>query len=162
MSRQFSHEHAGAGVHEHGPGETHSHMRESFEAHGHFHEEDLEALMAQDMSIDEADISGINPGWMVLNSVGIDIGSSTSHLTFSRLYLERRGLEMSSRFVTVRRDVLYRSPILLTSYVDIETIDVDRLSAFVEESYDLAGLDPSQIHTGAVICTGEAVKKKNS
>src|SRR5207247_4598973 len=99
---------------------------------------------------------------MVLNSVGIDIGSSTSHLTFSKLFLGRRGLEMSSRFVTVRRDVLYRSPILLTSYVDIETIDVERLSAFVRESYELAGIEPSQIHTGAVICTGEAVKKKNS
>ena len=148
--------------HQYGPAETHSHARESFEAHGHFHEEDFEALMAEDTTIDAISTAAPNPGWMVLNSVGIDIGSSTSHLTFSRLYLERQGMEMSSRFVTVRRDVLYRSPILLTPYVDIETIDVERLSAFVHESYGSAGIEPSDIHTGAVICTGEAVKKKNS
>jgi len=118
--------------------------------------------MAQDTTIDAISTAAPNPGWMVLNSVGIDIGSSTSHLTFSRLYLERQGMEMSSRFVTVRRDVLYRSPILLTPYIDIETIDVERLSSLVLESYRSAGVEPSDIHTGAVICTGEAVKKRNS
>jgi len=162
MVSSFTHEHGGEGVHRHGPGESHSHAIESFAEHGHFHEEDLVALMAQDTTIDAISTAGINPGWMVLNSVGIDIGSSTSHLTFSRLFLERQGLEMSSRFVTVRRDVLYRSPIQLTSYLDVETIDVDLLSAFVRESYERAGVDPSEIHTGAVICTGEAVRKRNA
>jgi ethanolamine utilization protein EutA len=71
-------------------------------------------------------------------------------------------MAMSSRFVTVRRDVLYRSPILLTPYVDIDTIDVEHLSAFVLASYRDAGIEPANIHTGAVICTGEAVKKRNS
>ena len=156
------HQHGSDGLHQHGPGESHSHARQSFEAHGHFHEQDLEALMAQDTSIDTISPDAANPGWMILNSVGIDIGSSTSHLTFSRLYLERQGLGMSSRFVTVRREVLYRSPILLTPYVDYETIDLERLSAFVLEAYREAGLERARIHTGAVICTGEAVKKKNS
>jgi ethanolamine utilization protein EutA len=156
------HQHGSEGLHQHGPGESHRHGLEGFEAHGHLHEEDLEALMAQDVSIDDVVPEAANPGWMILNSVGIDIGSSTSHLTFSRLYLERQGLGMSSRFVTVRREVLYRSPILLTPYVDVETIDVEQLSAFVLEGYREAGLERARIHTGAVICTGEAVKKKNS
>lgn len=167
MTERPGHQHGSEGFHQHGPGETHSHPNrrsamESFAAHGHFHEEDLDALMAEDTTIDALSTAGINPGWMLLNSVGIDIGSATSHLTFSRLYLERQGLAMSSRFVTVRRDVLYRSPILLTPYVDIETIDTERLSAFVLECYQTAGLDASNIHTGAVICTGEAVKKRNA
>ncbi len=132
--------------------------RASFEA-DHL---DLDALMAEDTTIDAISTAAPNPGWMVLSSVGIDIGSSTSHLTFSKLYLERQGMEMSSRFVTVRRDVLYRSPILLTPYVDIETMDVEGLSAFVLESYRNAGIEPTDVHTGAVICTGEAVKKRNS
>jgi len=149
-------------MHPHGAGESHNHARESYAAHGHFHEEDLEMLEAEDTTIDAVSGAPSNPGWMVLNSVGIDVGSSTSHLTFSVLYLERRGMQMSSRFVTVRRDVLYRSPILLTPYVDIETIDVEQLSAFIRASYDSAELQPSDIHTGAVICTGEAVKKRNS
>ena len=103
-----------------------------------------------------------NPDWLILNSVGIDIGSSTSHLTFSRLVLQRRGMELTSRFVVVDRETLYRSPILLTPFVDMETIDVDALAAFITKSYEEAGIKPSDTDTGAVICTGEAVRKKNA
>src|SRR5687767_10820298 len=60
-----------------------------------------------------------------LNSVGIDIGSSTSHLMFSRLLLMRVGAAMSSRFEIVERSVTYQSPILLTPYLGhATTIDV--------------------------------------
>jgi ethanolamine utilization protein EutA len=162
LEQRFVHRHGEDGIHRHGVGETHNHAAESFAAHGHFHEEDLVALAAQDTSVEGLTPTAANPGWMVLNSVGIDVGSSTSHLTFSVLYLERQGMEMSSRFVTVRRDVLYRSPILLTPYLDRDTIDVERLSAFILESYRQAELQPADVHTGAVICTGEAVKKQNS
>ncbi len=103
-----------------------------------------------------------NPGWLILKSVGIDVGSTTTHLTLSKLFLERQGIDLSSRFRVVRREVLHRTPILLTPYVDSETIDTDRLSTFILEGYQDAGLRPSQVDTGAVICTGEAVKKKNS
>ena len=147
--------------HHHGPGADRTHSHAAAE-HGHFHEEELDALEQQELEIDPNTTTAPNPGWLILNSVGVDIGSSTSHLTFSRLFLERRGYELSSRFVTVRRDVLFRSPILLTPYRDIETIDVEKLSAFILKSYHEANLEPSAIHTGAVICTGEAVKKKNS
>jgi len=41
---------------------------------------------------------------IVLTSVGVDIGSSTSHLLFSRLELERQ----DGRYVTVSRQVLYK------------------------------------------------------
>jgi ethanolamine utilization protein EutA len=162
MRDRYVHRHGDEGLHHHAAGEEHNHTRESFAAHGHFHEEDLEVLMNTEVASDGRRPTAANPGWMILNSVGIDIGSSTSHLTFSVLYLERRGLEMSSRFVTVKREVLYRSPILLTPYRDGETIDVERLSAFLLESYRNAELQPADIHTGAVICTGEAVKKQNS
>ncbi len=164
MTEDFIHKHDAEGVHQHGKGtgESHSHYRESFLEHGHFHEEDLVALMGEDTTIDAVSTAALNPGWMVLNSVGIDIGSSTSHLTFARLFLERQGMEMSSRFVTVRRDVLYRSPILLTPYIDIETIDAEALFKFALDSYREAQAEPFEIHTGAVICTGEAVRKKNA
>ncbi len=39
-----------------------------------------------------------NPDLKELISVGIDISSSTSHLMFSCLLLQRRSLEVSSRF----------------------------------------------------------------
>ena len=97
-----------------------------------------------------------------LTTVGIDIGSSTSHLIFSRLKLRRLGKALSSRFVVVSREALYRSPILLTPYRPDYTIDADHLAAFVEEAYRGAGLEPEDVDTGAVILTGEAVKRTNA
>lgn len=104
----------------------------------------------------------INPDWLRLTSVGIDIGSSTSHLMFSKLVMRRRSTEMSSEFEVVYREVKYRSPILLTPYSDPDTIDTGNLAAFVKQSYDASGIAPDDVDTGAVICTGEAVRKHNS
>ena len=42
-------------------------------------------------------------------SVGVDIGSSTSHLVFSRIVLER----LDSRYVVTQREIFYQSEILL-------------------------------------------------
>ena len=97
-----------------------------------------------------------------LRSVGIDIGSSTSHLTFSRLTLRRLGFALSSRFAVVRREVIHQSSILLTPYRDPVTIDTERLGAFIHDAYVAAGVRPEAIDTGAVVVTGEAAKKENA
>jgi ethanolamine utilization protein EutA len=97
-----------------------------------------------------------------LTTVGIDIGSSTSHLIFSLLKLRRLGQQLSSRFVIVSREALYRSPILLTPYRPDYTIDAARLAEFVQSSYAAAGLTPDTVDTGAIILTGEAVKRTNA
>lgn len=97
-----------------------------------------------------------------LTTVGIDIGSSTSHLIFSKLTLRRLGQHLSSRYVVVSREVLHASPILLTPYTADYTIDAERLGTFIRESYQEAGLTPGQVDTGAIILTGEAVKRTNA
>lgn len=97
-----------------------------------------------------------------LTTVGIDIGSSTSHLMFARVHLQRRTQLLSSQFVVVRRDILWRSPILLTPFLADYTIDAGRLRAFVDEAYRSAGLTPADIDSGAVILTGEAIKRSNA
>ncbi len=98
-----------------------------------------------------------------LNSVGIDIGSSTSHLMFSRLLLMRVGAGMASRFEIVEREVTYASPILLTPYLgNATTIDVDALDRFIGDAYQAAGIERDGIDAGAVIVTGEAAKKENA
>jgi ethanolamine utilization protein EutA len=97
-----------------------------------------------------------------LTSVGIDIGSTTTHLIFSHIVLQRLGLALSSRFCPVARDIIYESRILLTPYIDINTLDAEGLSSFISETYDSAGIDPETIDTGAVICTGEATRKENA
>lgn len=106
--------------------------------------------------------STVNPDLLELLSLGIDIGSSTSHMIVSRLVLQRRGVELSSRFEVAAREIVYASPILLTPYTDPEVIDADALARFIDRSYAQVGLKPSKIDTGAVICTGEAVRKRNA
>lgn len=97
-----------------------------------------------------------------LTTVGVDVGSSTSHLVFSKLHMQRLAQSLSSRFVVVERIELHRSPILLTPFLDDSTIDVDTLSRFVQQSYTDAGISPDEVDTGVVILTGVALERKNS
>src|SRR6202790_2922346 len=97
-----------------------------------------------------------------LTTVGIDIGSSTSHLMFARVHLQRLSTAMSSRFVVVNRKVLWQSPILLTPYLPDYTIDTDELAGFIGGCYAYAGIEPGDIDSGAVILTGEAIKRHNA
>jgi ethanolamine utilization protein EutA len=97
-----------------------------------------------------------------LTTVGVDIGSSTSHLMFAKVHLQRLSTALSSRFVVVGREILWRSPILLTPYSDTATIDTKKLEAFIEGAYKSAGLGHDDIDSGAVILTGEALKRDNA
>lgn len=98
-----------------------------------------------------------------LTSVGIDVGTATSQVMFSRLVLQRLGVELSSRFVVVERDTLYLSPVHLTPYApNRERIDDQALGKLVDDSYREAGLGPGDVDTGAVILTGEAIRRDNA
>jgi ethanolamine utilization protein EutA len=106
------------------------------------------------------DIEGLE--MFSLKSVGIDIGSSTSHLIFSHITLRREGASLSGRFKVTNREVLFRSPIMLTPYLSATKIDTDKVNGFIQDAYREAGLTPEEIDTGAVIITGEALKKENA
>jgi ethanolamine utilization protein EutA (predicted chaperonin) len=97
-----------------------------------------------------------------MNTVGIDIGSSTSHLLFARIRLQRETQALSSRFTVTDRRVTWRSPIALTPFLPDGAIDAGQLSGFIQTSYRQAGLTPRDIDSGAVILTGEAIKRKNA
>src|SRR6202795_86399 len=91
-------------------------------------------------------------------SVGVDIGSSTSHLVFSRTVLGR----LDSRYVVTKRESFYQSDILLTPYSAEDTIDAGALGAFLQRQYWDAKVDPDEIDTGALILTGVAVRRRNA
>jgi ethanolamine utilization protein EutA len=95
---------------------------------------------------------------VVVLSVGVDIGSSTSHLVFSRIVLER----LDSRYVVTERETFYASDILLTPYSAENTIDAAALGAFIRKEYADAKVEPDEIDTGALILTGVAVQRKNA
>ncbi|MCA1647234.1 MAG: ethanolamine ammonia-lyase reactivating factor EutA [Chloroflexi bacterium] len=134
------------------------------EGHDHDHEDFLHDFHDGDGGPPDDD--SVDVTWALdnveLTTVGVDVGSSTSHLLFAKLHLQRLTQSLSSRFVVVHREVLHRSPILLTPYRPDGLIDVDALERFVQAAYAEAGLTPEQIDTGAVILTGAALERSNS
>jgi ethanolamine utilization protein EutA len=126
---------------------------------GEFFHEHLELSEAEREAIAR---SIWNQETVELKTIGIDIGSSTSHLLFAKVVLQRRTQGLSSRFAVIGREVVWRSPIMLTPFLADGTIDAHRLGHFIHDAYAEAGFRRSDIDSGAVILTGEAIKRKNA
>ncbi|MHA1473964.1 MAG: ethanolamine ammonia-lyase reactivating factor EutA [Promethearchaeota archaeon] len=105
-----------------------------------------------------------NVEYLKILSVGIDIGSSTSHLIFSRLTLRRETslYNMSNLYILADREILYESKIIFTPMIDRYTIDIESIIQFCKEEYKKANITPEMVETGAVIVTGETAKKQNA
>ncbi|UYP43731.1 hypothetical protein NEF87_000016 [Candidatus Lokiarchaeum ossiferum] len=110
------------------------------------------------------DSSEAHAEYLKVMSVGIDIGSSTSHLIFSQLTLKREMsfFNLSNRFVTVNREIKYEGNIIFTPLIDRTTIDIEAIVDFCKEEYKKAGFTPEMVDTGAVVVTGETAKKHNA
>jgi ethanolamine utilization protein EutA len=96
-----------------------------------------------------------------LTSVGIDIGSSTSHLMFSELRIGYPSPHQR-RPQVLERVVIARSRILLTPFAGDWNIQVEPLRDLIDSTFKEAGLSREQIDTGAVIITGEAARRDNA
>ena len=95
-------------------------------------------------------------------SVGVDVGSSTSHLVFSNLVLRRDEKSETRRFKIRERNIIYEGRIITTPFLDNDTIDIDKLTGFLKEEYKRAKIDSEDIQTGAIIVTGETANKRNA
>jgi ethanolamine utilization protein EutA len=93
-------------------------------------------------------------------SVGIDIGTTTTQIIFSRL--EMQGGVGLQRATIAQKSILYRSPVTFTPLTDAETIDAAAVVALLRQEYRQAGFAPADIDMGAVIITGETAKKRNA
>lgn len=103
------------------------------------------------------------PDNQTLISVGIDVGTTTTQVVFSRLgvsNIARTGL--IPRMAITEKEVLYQSPIVLTPLLDQDLVDADKLKEIIRGEYQSANIEPAQVSTGAVIITGETAKKKNA
>ena len=76
-----------------------------------------------------------------------------------RLHLQRSGVGLTSRFVVVDRETAYESAVAFTPYAADRTIDAAALGALLDDAYDAAGVRPADVDTGAVIITGEAMRR---
>ncbi|MBQ3437935.1 MAG: ethanolamine ammonia-lyase reactivating factor EutA [Fusobacterium sp.] len=98
-----------------------------------------------------------------INSVGIDIGTSTTQVVFSKIILENMASGARvPQIKIVSKDIVYRSQIYFTPLVSLTEIDAASVKKIVEEEYRKAGLKPADISTGAVIITGETARKSNA
>lgn len=96
-------------------------------------------------------------------SVGIDIGTSTTQLVFSRLVIENTASSFSiPRIKIVEKEIVYRSNIHFTPLVSRNEIDGKRVREIIESEYSRANVKPSDVKTGAVIITGETARKENA
>ena len=142
--------------HDHGDGHGHGHD------HGHGDGHDHASLDARELAVSFAD----NPIWQRDNvemlSVGVDIGSAGTQVAFSRLVLRRKGEDLTSRYIVVERDTLYRSELHFTPFAADLTIDAEALGGLLDTAYAEVGLRPEEIDTGVVILTGEALRRENS
>jgi len=107
-----------------------------------------------------------NPIWLrdnvELSTVGIDVGSAGTQVIFSRLHLQRRGTDLTSRYVIVDRRTDFESEVAFTPYLDAQRIDGAALGAIIDRAYAQAGMRPADIDAGVVILTGEALRRENA
>jgi ethanolamine utilization protein EutA len=99
---------------------------------------------------------------ITLLSVGIDIGSAGTQVIFSRVQLRRLAEALTSRYYVVDRETVHQSPVALTPYLSDLRIDDQGIGRTVDEAYEAAGIHPDDIDAGAVILTGEALRRENA
>ena len=96
-------------------------------------------------------------------SVGVDIGTSTTQVIFSRIDMENTGGYFSvPRVSIVDKQVIFKSPVYLTPLKTPVLIDGTAVRELVAGAYREAGYTPADVNTGAVIITGESARKENA
>ena len=124
---------------------------------------DFDYIHDHDDKVDNLENNGL---WLAdnieLKSVGIDIGSAGTQVIFTFLHLQRKGEDLSSRYIVVDKKTIGSSKVYLTPYLDDDKIDSEALGQIITNTYQLAGLSPDEIDTGAVILTGEAIRRENA
>ncbi len=98
-----------------------------------------------------------------LLSVGIDIGTSTTQLVFSKITVKNTAAGFSVPKIAITdKKIAYKSLIYFTPLLNRSTIDCDAIKTIIENEYHRAGVKKEQIDTGAVIITGETARKENA
>lgn len=98
-----------------------------------------------------------------LLSVGIDIGTSTTQLVFSKLIIENVASSFTvPRISIVDKEVIYRSDVYFTPLKSMTEIDAEKVKDIVALEYRKSGVKKEDIQTGAVIITGETARKENA
>lgn len=99
----------------------------------------------------------------ILLSVGIDIGTTTTHLIISEIGIcVEGGFGAVPKAKITDKKIIYKSPIYLTPLLSDGSIDLDGVSKIINTEYKKADITPDMLNSGAVIITGESSKKYNA
>ena len=98
-----------------------------------------------------------------LLSVGLDVGTTSTQLIFSRLRIENKAGSFAVPELQISdREILYESPVHFTPLLHGELVDAEALKRIVDGEYAAAGIDKKDVDTGAIIITGETSRKENA
>ena len=98
-----------------------------------------------------------------LLSVGLDVGTTSTQLIFSRLRVENKAGAFSVPEMAIAdREVLYKSPIHFTPLRSGDLVDAAALREIIDGEYQTAGISKASVDTGAIIITGETSRKENA
>lgn len=96
-------------------------------------------------------------------SVGIDIGTSTTQVVFSRIEMDNTaGYFTAPRIAITGKEILYKSKVYFTPLKTQTLINADAVREIVAKEFAAAGYTPADTQTGAVIITGESARKENA
>ncbi|CTV37630.1 ethanolamine ammonia-lyase reactivating factor EutA [Escherichia albertii] len=98
-----------------------------------------------------------------LLSVGIDIGTTTTQVIFSRLELvNRAAVSQVPRYEFIKREISWQSPVFFTPVDKQGGLKEAELKTLILEQYQAAGIAPESVDSGAIIITGESAKTRNA
>ena len=152
-NQQQPHNHRGlfVGFHVHDDGAAHWH--DEFGPHS------AEYLSEEELAARQLDWQAHN---VQIVTLGVDIGSSTSHVMFSKIFMQLLGEGSDVHSVVVGREILGESPVIMTPYLPDNTIDTAALRELIADAYESVGATPDDVDSGAIILTGEALKRENA
>ena len=87
-----------------------------------------------------------------LLSVGIDIGTTTTQVIFSRLELvNRAAVSQVPRYEFIKREISWQSPVFFTPVDKQGGLKEAELKTLILEQYHAAGIEPESVDSGAII-----------
>lgn len=100
---------------------------------------------------------------MFITTCGIDIGTTTVHLCFSRLHTcNTAPSSQAPRIVIGERETFYQSIVYETPLTGDGAIEATAVAEFVKNEFRKARLERASVQSGAVIITGETARLRNA
>ena len=85
-------------------------------------------------------------------SAGIDVGTSTTQIIFSRMTIQNTGgFGSVPKIEIVDKEIIHESEIYFTPLLSENEIDGDKVSDIVMSEYKKANLTPDMLTTGAAV-----------